>query len=110
MGVTAIIMYLIVIIALLLPNLGDLTIPVFIYALVLYNAIVCFKGFLMWKKPANWYILIGAVLVSSDSLVAFNKFYNPLVLSSFIIMITYLIAQYLIVSGILKLNKKNSIL
>jgi hypothetical protein len=36
----------------------------------------------MWKKPANWYILIGAVLfVSSDSLVAFNKFYNPLVLS-----------------------------
>jgi uncharacterized membrane protein YhhN len=35
MGVTAIIMYLIVIIALLLPNLGDLTIPVFIYALVL---------------------------------------------------------------------------
>jgi uncharacterized membrane protein YhhN len=34
MGVTAIIMYLIVIIALLLPNLGDLTIPVFIYALV----------------------------------------------------------------------------
>jgi hypothetical protein len=31
----------------------------------------------MWKKPANWYILIGAVLfVSSDSLVAFNKFYN----------------------------------
>jgi uncharacterized membrane protein YhhN len=66
-----------------------------------------FKGFLMWKKPANWYILIGAVLfVSSDSLVAFNKFYHPLVLSSFIIMITYLIAQYLIVSGILKLNQK----
>jgi uncharacterized membrane protein YhhN len=35
MGVTAIIMYLIVIIAIFLPNLGDLTIPVFIYALVL---------------------------------------------------------------------------
>jgi uncharacterized membrane protein HdeD (DUF308 family) len=55
----------------------------------------------MWKKPANWYILIAVLFVSSDSLVAFNKFYNPLVLSSFIIMI-YLIAQYLIVSGILK--------
>jgi uncharacterized membrane protein YhhN len=108
MGVTAIIMYLIVIIALLLPNLGDLTIPVFIYALVLSTMLLfAFKGFLMWKKPANWYILIGAVLfVSSDSLVAFNKFYNPLILSSFIIMITYLIAQYLIVSGILKLNQK----
>jgi uncharacterized membrane protein YhhN len=43
----------------------------------------------------------AVLFVSSDSLVAFNKFYNPLVLSSFIIMITYLIAQYLIVSGIL---------
>jgi hypothetical protein len=48
----------------------------------------------------------AVLFVSSDSLVAFNKFYNPLVLSSFIIMITYLIAQYLIVSGILKLNQK----
>jgi uncharacterized membrane protein YhhN len=59
----------------------------------------------MWKKPANWYILGAVLFVSSDSLVAFNKFYNPLVLSSFIIMITYLIAQYLIVSGILKIKK-----
>jgi uncharacterized membrane protein HdeD (DUF308 family) len=57
------------------------------------------------EETGKWYILIGAVLfVSSDSLVAFNKFYNPLVLSSFIIM-TYLIAQYLIVSGIFKLKK-----
>jgi hypothetical protein len=47
----------------------------------------------MWKKPANWYILIAVLFVSSDSLVAFNKFYNPLVLSSFIIMI-YLIAVF----------------
>jgi uncharacterized membrane protein YhhN len=42
---------------------GDLTIPVFIYALVLSTMLLfAFKGFLMWKKPANWYILIGAVL------------------------------------------------
>jgi uncharacterized membrane protein YhhN len=52
MGVTAIIMYLIVIIALLLP--GDLTIPVFIYALVISTMLLfAFKDF-MWKKPANW--------------------------------------------------------
>jgi hypothetical protein len=43
MGVTAIIMYLIVIIALLLPNLGDLTIPVFIYALVLSTMLLFVK-------------------------------------------------------------------
>jgi uncharacterized membrane protein YhhN len=111
-GVTAIIMYLIVIIALLLPSLGDLTMPIFIYELVISTMLLfAFKGFLMWKKPANWYILTGAILlVSSDSFLVFNKFYHPLVLSSFFIMITYLIAQYLIVCGILKLIKKDSIL
>jgi uncharacterized membrane protein YhhN len=107
-GVTAIIMYLIVMIAFLLPRLGDLTIAVFVYALVISTMLLfAFKGFLIWQTPANWYILMGAVFfVSSDSILAFNKFYKPVVLSSFLIMTTYLIAQYLIVSGILKLNQK----
>jgi hypothetical protein len=43
--------------------------------------------------------------VASDSILAFDKFYAPLQYSSFLIMVTYLIAQYLI-AGILKLNKK----
>ena len=108
MGVTAIIMYLIVMIALLLPSLGDLTILVFVYALVISIMLLfAFKGFLMWKTPANWYILIGAVIfVGSDSILIFDKFYKSLVLNSFIIMLTYLVAQYLIVVGILKLNQK----
>ncbi|PKH68474.1 lysoplasmalogenase [Flavobacterium sp. ALD4] len=108
MGVTAIIMYLIVMIALLLPSIGDLTILVFVYALVISIMLLfAFKGFLMWKTPANWYILIGAVIfVSSDSILIFDKFYKSLVLNSFIIMLTYLVAQYLIVVGILKLNQK----
>jgi uncharacterized membrane protein YhhN len=76
MGVTAIIMYHRDD-CLLLPSLGDLTIPVFIYALVI-STMLLFAFALMWKKPANWYILIGAVIfVSSDSILAFNKFYNP---------------------------------
>ena len=108
MGVTAIIMYLIVMIALLLPSLGDLTILVFVYALVISIMLLfAFKGFLMWKTPANWYILIGAVIfVGSDSILIFDKFYKSLVLNSFIIMLTYLVALYLIVVGILKLNQK----
>jgi uncharacterized membrane protein YhhN len=108
MGVTAIIMYLIVMIALLLPSLGDLTILVFVYALVISIMLLfAFKGFLMWKTPANWYILLGAVIfVSSDSILIFDKFYKSLVLNSFLIMLTYLVAQYLIVAGILKLNQK----
>lgn len=107
-GVTAIAFYLIVLLLLLLPTLGDLKIPVIIYALTISIMLLfALKGFLNWQKPANIYILIGAIVfVTSDSILALDKFYTPLQYSSFLIMITYLIAQYLIVVGILKLNKK----
>lgn len=107
-GVTAIAFYLIVLLLLLLPSLGDLKIPVFIYALTISIMLLfALKGFLNWQKPANIYILIGAIIfVASDSILAFDKFYAPLQYSSFLIMTTYLIAQYLIVVGILKLNQK----
>jgi uncharacterized membrane protein YhhN len=110
-GVTAIIAYFIVMMSLLFPSLNGLTIPVFVYALVISTMLLfAFKGFLIWHKPGNWYILIGAIVfVSSDSILAFNKFYQPVVLDSFLIMITYLVAQYLLVCGIFELNKKNSI-
>ena len=92
----------------LLPSLGDLKIPVFVYALTISIMLLfALKGFMNWHKPASIYILIGAIIfVASDSLLAFDKFYAPLQYSSFLIMTTYLLAQYLIVIGILKLNKK----
>ena len=107
-GVTIIIVYLFVLISILLPSLANLTIPVFIYALVISTMLLfAFKGFLNWEEPGNWYALIGAIVfVISDSILAFDKFYAPIMMSSFLIMITYLIAQYLIVIGILKLNQK----
>lgn len=107
-GVTAIAFYLIVMMLILLPSLGDLKIPVFLYALTISIMLLfALKGFLNWQKPANIYILIGAIVfVASDSLLAFDKFYAPLQYSSILIMATYLIAQYLIVDGILKLNTK----
>ena len=107
-GVTAIAFYLIVMMLILLPSLGDLKIPVFVYALTISIMLLfALKGFLNWQKPANSYILIGAIVfVASDSLLALDKFYAPLQYSSLLIMATYLLAQYMIVIGILKLNKK----
>ncbi|MFV5700740.1 lysoplasmalogenase [Flavobacterium sp. XS2P12] len=107
-GITAIIVYLILMFLLLLPTLGDLKIPVLVYAIVLSTMLLfAFKGYLKWSKPAGTYIVLGAsIFVISDSILAFNKFYEPILFSSFLIMVTYLIAQYLIVVGILKLNRK----
>jgi uncharacterized membrane protein YhhN len=107
-GITAIIVYLMVMLGVLLPRLGALKIPVIVYAIVLSTMLLfAFKGYLKWNSPANIYILLGAVVfVISDSILAFDKFYEPLKFSSLLIMSTYITAQYLIVVGILKLNKK----
>ena len=107
-GSLIITLYLIGMLSLLLPSLGDLKIPVIVYASVISIMLLfAFNGFLVWENPGNIYIFIGAIVfVISDSILAINKFYTPIERSSFFIMLTYLVAQYLIVVGILKLNPK----
>lgn len=107
-GVLAILAYFVFMIDTLFPKLGPLKIPVLVYAIVITTMLFfAFKGSLKWAIPANNYILIGAIIfVSSDSILAFNKFYAPIEHTSFYIMATYCLAQYLIVAGILKLNSK----
>ncbi|WDF65138.1 lysoplasmalogenase [Flavobacterium sp. KACC 22763] len=100
--------YLIGMVSVLMPYLGDLEIPVSIYASVISIMLLfAFNGFLVWEKPGNQLVFLGAVFfVISDSILALNKFYAPIPKSSFFIMLTYLLAQYLIVVGTLKLNPK----
>jgi uncharacterized membrane protein YhhN len=107
-GVLAILAYFVFMIDTLFPKLGPLKIPVLVYAVVITTMLFfAFKGSLKWAIPANNYILIGAIVfVSSDSILAFNKFYATIANASFFIMATYCLAQYLIVTGILKLNSK----
>jgi uncharacterized membrane protein YhhN len=103
--------YLKSMLSLLFPTLGDLKIPVSVYAVTISTMlIVALKGYFGWKNAARYFILIGAVsFVTSDSLLAIDKFHSPLANNSFWIMITYLIAQGCITYGILKLNQKNSV-
>ncbi|OXB03394.1 lysoplasmalogenase [Flavobacterium oncorhynchi] len=108
-GTILIACYLIGMLSVLLPSLGDLKIPVIVYASVISIMLLfAYNGLLNWNEPGNKLVFSGAlVFVISDSILAINKFYNPIEKSSFFIMLTYLVAQYLIVIGILKLNPKN---
>ena len=88
----------------LLPHLGELVTPVIIYALVLtlmvLNALFRYK-----RTEASSFTLVfgGAVLfMISDSLLAINKFLEPIHYSGIWIMSTYISAQFLIVRGLLK--------
>ena len=107
-GVVFIVGYLFVMLFVLYPKLGGLKIPVTVYAMVISMMLfMALKGFFGWQNPANYYVLTGAIcFVVSDSLLAFNKFYEPIQLATFNIMSTYLLAQFLIVFGLLVLNKK----
>lgn len=107
-GCIGVLLYLAKMLSLLLPTLGDLKIPVSIYALTISIMVVmALKGAFNWQNKSKYIVLIGAVFfVISDSILAINKFYTPIDLASFWLMLTYLMAQFCITYGILKLNRK----
>ncbi len=93
-----------VLVYLLFPHLGVLKIPV-----IVYGATICamllgsLHIYLKVKAPANSYFVSGAALfVLSDSLLAINKFYQPLPIAGIWIMLSYCAAQYLVVLGLIK--------
>lgn len=107
-GIGLIVIYFLMMISTLAPKLGSLTVPVVIYAIVISTMLFyALKGSFQWNTIPYQSVLIGAVFfISSDSILAFNKFDQPIPYASFLIMITYLAAQFCIVWGILNLNQK----
>jgi uncharacterized membrane protein YhhN len=96
--------YGVTLVYILLPHLGDLKIPVMVYAAVICTMLLCsLHVFFKVNKPANGLYIAGAVFfVLSDSLLALNKFYQPFTYAGVLIMGTYCAAQYFIVSGFIK--------
>ena len=91
-------------VTILYNRLGDLKIPVLLYAGVLtYMVLVALFRF--GKTNAGSFAMVfgGAILfMMSDSLIAINKFLEPLSHANFWVMITYISAQFLIVRGLIK--------
>ena len=89
---------------LIYPGLGSMTLPVLVYALVLLGmgiwahkrrGATCASSFTL--------VSIGVVLfVISDGMIAVNKFAFEIPAERILIMSTYMAAQYLIVRGLLK--------
>jgi uncharacterized membrane protein YhhN len=91
-------------ILLLYPGLGELKIPVIIYAAVICGMLLCgLHVFYKTGRPSNIYFVAGAMLfVISDSLLAVNKFLHPFPSAGILIMLTYCAAQFFIVMGFIK--------
>ncbi|CAN5293955.1 lysoplasmalogenase [soil metagenome] len=91
-------------ITVLFPALGSLKIPVLVYALVLVAMVMTALFRYGRTSPESfWKVFIGAVLfMTSDSLLAINKFHTALPYAGLLIMLTYIVAQYIIVEGVIK--------
>ncbi len=87
----------------LYSSLGELIVPVMIYALVLTIMVLqALFRFGFTNKRSFILLFVGALFfMASDSLLAINKFLEPLPLASLSIMATYIAAQFLIVEGII---------
>jgi len=99
--VVAVVAYGVSLVWFLYPHLGDLKLPVMVYAAVICCMLLCsLFVFLKVNRKAAIYFLLGAAsFVLSDSLLAINKFYQPFAYAGVLIMLTYCAAQYFIVRG-----------
>jgi uncharacterized membrane protein YhhN len=90
--------------AILYPHLGNLLMPVTLYALVLIIMVLNALFRLGRTSTVSFLmVFIGACLfMTSDSLLAINKFVSPIAKSGLWIMSTYILAQYLIVEGLIR--------
>ncbi len=88
----------------LYPHLGDMLLPVVVYAMVIVlmtlNALFRFGR---TSSESFWFTLGGALIfMLSDSLLAIAKFMQPFAFSGLAVMLTYITAQYLIVEGLIR--------
>ena len=96
-----VLIYYVSIIYILSPHLGDMKVPVCIYGIVIsYMLIQAFQTAVIKNPVAAGLMIAGSVLfITSDSLLAINKFHGSFEYAGIAIMLTYGIAQLLITLG-----------
>ena len=79
-------------------NLGEMLIPVIVYGFTICSfGAVALLNYLQEKSTENLWLFLGALIfIASDSMIAINRFYEPKELYTISIMVTYIVAQYLI--------------
>lgn len=100
--------YAVLLVSYLYPELGELKIPVMLYALVISFMLL---STLIFPKIAGvkTFLVAGAIwFVISDSLLAVNKFSFELPLSSTLIRLSYSLAQFLIIAAIIRYRNNST--
>ena len=97
--------YMAVFLWILLPKVGNLLIPITVYAFVIAMMLWRALSITVLKKPSAYLLASGSILfVVSDSCIAINKFITPVPYDRLVIMSTYLIAQILLCFATIQLT------
>lgn len=92
----------------LFPKLGELKLPVTLYAFVLtFMVLNALFRFGRTSTSSFWLVLSGAILfMISDGILAFNKFHTEISSADLMIMSTYIVGQFLIIEGLIRHQSK----
>lgn len=88
-------------------NLGDMLIPVLVYgvAIATFGA-AALLNYRQSKTTPNLWLLLGAILfIVSDSFIALNNFYMAKPLFSVVIIVLYILSQFLICKALIAKNE-----
>lgn len=101
--IVVLLLYLVLLISFLFPHLKEMKIPVIIYGIII-STMLYFS-----IKTQEKLLIVGALFfVISDSVLSVNLFVSSSLLLNLLVMITYVLAQVLLVKGILKTSKTYS--
>lgn len=94
----------------LYPALGELKIPVLLYTIVITTMVVFALNRIEKVSAKSFrYVYYGAIIfMISDAVLAINKFLVPVENAQIIIMASYILAQFLIVEGVLQQGEKKN--
>jgi uncharacterized membrane protein YhhN len=98
-AVVLLVIYGLIMAFVLRPSLGEMVLPVYFYLVVITTMGI----FAALRASKSKLVLYGAIsFIVSDSILAINKFLVPVLASDYLVMITYYLAQFLIVYGFVK--------
>ena len=106
-GVPFLLLFL-VLMNILFAGLGAMKIPVIIYAMTIsFFGVVSLVLYLETKTKISLLLLVGVLIfISSDTILSLNLFYKTQSFYPILIMMSYVLAQYLICRFVLKLNQQ----
>lgn len=102
------ILFGLIIFSIVKKDLGDMYFPALGYTVII--CIMTMTARKRWKRTGMssfWLVMSGAIFfLVSDSMLAINKFMEPIPQADLLVMSTYLIAQFLIIRGLIVFIKK----